>query len=67
MTPKKLGAETFDRFLGERKEDIVEYLDLDSAEVIHVAREARHVAVSRRAVLKTWLAERLDEEARRTG
>lgn len=69
----------------EGEEDIMEYLDLESVEVVYPAREvrkinvdmplwmvdaldreAKRVGVTRQAVIKMWLAERLDAEAHRT-
>ncbi len=69
----------------EGEEDIMDHLDLESAEVVYPAREvrkinvdmppwmvdaldreAKRVGVTRQAVIKMWLAERLDAEAHRT-
>lgn len=63
MTPKKISAEEFDRIFDEGKEDIMEYLDLDSAEVIHPSRQVRKVNVD----MPIWMVEALDKEARRVG
>ena len=63
MTPKKISAEEFDRIFDEGKEDIMEYLDLENAEVIHPVRQVRKVNVD----MPLWMVEALDTEAKRVG
>lgn len=63
MTPKKISAEEFDRIFDEGKEDIMEYLDLENAEVIHPVRQVRKVNVD----MPLWMVEALDKEAKRVG
>ena len=85
MTARKtISVEEFDRIFDEGKEDIMCYLDLDSAVRINASEgknselkrvnvdfpvwmvegldaQANKLAINRQAVIKTWIAERLEQ------
>lgn len=69
-------AEELDKLFDEGKEDIIEYLDLNSAKRVNqkqhkvnidfpewmlkqLEKEAQRVGVSKQAIIKIWLSERL--------
>ena len=88
MKLKPISAEEFDRIFDEGEEDILPYLDMDSARPVSelpqliaelntgikrvnvdfpqwvvegLDTEAQRLGVSRQSVIKTWIAERLDQ------
>jgi hypothetical protein len=77
-TPKKISAAAFDRRF-DRGEDISPFLDLKKATVVQrvnvdfpswmvemLDREAVKLNVSRQAIIKMWIRERLDPSHRIT-
>ena len=56
---KEISAEEFDRIFDEGKEDIMDYLDLDSAEVHYPATRVRRVNVD----FPEWMIQELDAAA----
>ena len=73
MTAKSLSTEEFDRIFDEGEEDVSDpafetrrvNVDFPAWVVEALDREARRIGIGRQAVIKTWIAERLDEEASR--
>ena len=80
LTPKPITAKEFDRMF-DAGEDITPYIDLDSAVFVRPRRvnvdfpewmirrldeEAVKLNVSRQAIIKMWLRERLDPKNRVT-
>lgn len=70
--PKRITAREFDRRF-DAGEDISDYLDLDKAVVVHrvnvdfpawmvtrLDREAKRLNISRQAVIKMWVRDRLE-------
>ncbi|MBI1731009.1 CopG family transcriptional regulator [Candidatus Acetothermia bacterium] len=72
-------AKDFDRKFDENKEEIIEYLDLDTARrpglepkrvnvdfpewmVAKLDKEAKRLNISRQAVIKAWIGQRLDAQ-----
>lgn len=78
---ERINTEDFDRIFDENKEDVVKYLDLQTARRVNrkarkvnvdlpewminsLDAEADRLAINRQAVIKTWLAERIDSNRR---
>ena len=73
---KRISTEELDRKFDEGKEDVLEHFDWSKAErpgrrrrvnvdlpewmIESLDREADRLGISRQAVIKTWLADRLD-------
>ena len=51
------------KIVDEGEEDIMECLDLESAEVVYSAREVRKINVD----MPPWMVDALDREAKRVG
>jgi hypothetical protein len=72
-------VEEFDKKFDDNKEDIIQHFDLTKAVRPNTAKrvnidfpkwmvrsldaEAEHIGVSRQAIIKTWLAEKLNQRA----
>ena len=60
-TKKEISVEEFDKIFDEGKEDIMDYLDLDSAEVHYPDTRVRRVNVD----FPEWMIQELDAAAER--
>lgn len=69
---KKISAKSLDKKFDEGKEDILEYFDTENASkrilvdfpewmLISLDNEARHLGISRQAVIKFWINEKIRE------
>ena len=65
MSNEKITSENLEELFDEGC-DVTGFFDFDSAVVVEGRTETKRVGIGRQAVIKMWLAERLDEEARRS-
>jgi len=60
-----ISASEFDRLFDDGKEDVLQYADLDSIAKVgrkfQLDTEATRIGVARTALIKVWLAERLEQ------
>ncbi|MCL1889813.1 MAG: CopG family antitoxin [Desulfovibrionaceae bacterium] len=61
MLTNSISAEEFDRIFDEGKEDIIQYIDLESAR--HVNLEAKRVSVD----VPVWMVQAIDRQADKIG